>query len=79
MRIISRAPSRDSILLIAFDTVAFESLSSAAASAKERHYATFAKMASPSRSGSLAMITNSETLGFESFYFRIEPLSIKSR
>ncbi len=40
-----------------------------AASAKERHSATFAKMASPSRSGSLAMITNFETSDFHSFYF----------
>jgi hypothetical protein len=66
---ISRAPSRDSILLTAFDTVAFESRNSAAASAKERHSATLAKMASPSRFGSLAMIINFETSGFDSFYF----------
>jgi hypothetical protein len=31
--------------------------------------ATFAKMASPSRFGSLAKIINLETFGFESFYF----------
>jgi hypothetical protein len=55
--------------LTAFDTVAFESRNSAAVSAKERHSASFAKMASPSRSGSLAMIQNSETIGFSSFYF----------
>jgi hypothetical protein len=57
----SRAPSRDSTLLIALDTVALESLSSAAAPANERHSATFAKMASPSRSGSLGMIQVLET------------------
>jgi hypothetical protein len=66
---ISRAPSLDSILLIAFETVAFESLSSAAASTNERHSATYAKMASPSRSGILAMIANFETYSFDSFYF----------
>jgi hypothetical protein len=37
--------------------------------AAERHSATFAKMASPSRSGSLGMIINFETLGFKSFHF----------
>jgi hypothetical protein len=63
---------------MAFDTVAFESRNSAAASAKERHSATFAKMASPSRSGSLAMALNLETVGFDSFYFSIHPLSIES-
>jgi hypothetical protein len=69
VRIINRAPRRDSILLTAFDTVAFESCNCTAASAKERHSATFAKMASPSRSGSLAMIPILETVGFDSFYF----------
>jgi hypothetical protein len=79
VRTIKRAPSRDSILLTAFDTVALESLSSAAASAKERHSATLAKIASPSRSGNLAMITKNETMGFDSFYFEIDPLSITSQ
>jgi hypothetical protein len=38
--------------------------------AAERHSATFAKMASPSRSGSLGVvIINFETLGFKSFHF----------
>jgi hypothetical protein len=69
VRMISLSPSRASILLTAFDTVAFESLSSFAATAKDRHSATFAKMASPLRSGSLAMIQNLETYSFDSFYF----------
>jgi hypothetical protein len=65
---ISRAPSRVSIRLIAFETVAFESLNSVAAPAKERHSATFAKIANPSRSGSLAIVSLLETSGFDSFY-----------
>jgi hypothetical protein len=60
-----RAPSRDSILPTAFDTVAFERRSSAGGA----HSATFAKMASPSKPGSLAMITSFETAGFKIFYF----------
>ena len=51
----SRAPSRASILLTAFETVALESFSSAAAPAKERSSTTLAKIASPSKSGSLAI------------------------
>jgi hypothetical protein len=54
--------------LIAFETVPFESLRSAAAAAKERHSATLAKMASPSKSGSLGMVSKYETFGFDSFY-----------
>jgi hypothetical protein len=67
VRIVSRAPSRDSILLTAFDTAAFESRNSAVASAKQRHpAATLAKVASPQR---LVMILNLETGSFDSFYF----------
>jgi hypothetical protein len=56
--LISRAPSRASIRLTAFETVALESFSSAAAPAKERVSTTLAKIASPSKSGSLAMAQN---------------------
>jgi hypothetical protein len=48
---------------------ALESLSSADASVKERHSTTFAKIASPSRSGSLATIIIFEITGFIGFYF----------
>jgi hypothetical protein len=48
---------------------ALESLSSADAPAKERHSTTFAKIASPSRSGGLAMIIIFEITGFIGFYF----------
>ena len=51
----SRAPSRASILLTAFETVALESFSSAAAPAKEWDSTILAKIASPSKSGSLAI------------------------
>ena len=50
----SRAPSRASIRLTALETVALDSFSSAAAPAKERSSMTLAKIASPSKSGSLA-------------------------
>jgi hypothetical protein len=69
VRLMSRAPSRASILLTAFETVALESLSSAAAPAKERSSTTLAKIASPSKSGSLAIGSNLETMSFDSFYF----------
>ena len=65
----SRAPSRFSILLTALETVALESFSSAAAPAKERISTTLAKIARPSKSGSLAMSANLETMSFDSFYF----------
>jgi hypothetical protein len=55
VRLISRVRSRASTLLTAFETVALETFSSAAARAKERNSATFAKIASPSRSGNLGM------------------------
>jgi hypothetical protein len=49
-------------LLTAFETVALDSLSSAAAAAKDRVSATLAKIAKPSRSGSLVMSSNPETM-----------------
>jgi hypothetical protein len=55
VRLISRAPRRASTLLTALETVAFERLSSVAARANECVSATFAKIASPSRSGSFGM------------------------
>ena len=55
VRLMSRVPSRASILLTALETVALESFSSAAAPAKERISTTLAKIASPSKSGNLAM------------------------
>jgi hypothetical protein len=62
--------SRASILLTAFETVALESFSSAAAPAKERSSTTLAKIARPSKSGSLAIGgSNLETMSFDSFYF----------
>ncbi len=78
VRVISRAPSFASTRLIAFDTVAFDRRSSSAAPLKERHSATFAKIARPSRSGSLAMSADFENLGFPSFYFQADALSIRS-
>jgi hypothetical protein len=57
-----------STLLTAFETVALESLSSAAAAAKERASATFAKIAKPSRSGNFDM-SNPETIDLHNFYF----------
>jgi hypothetical protein len=54
---------------MAFETVALESFSSEAAAAKERVSTTLAKIASPSKSGSLAMGSDLETMGFHSFYF----------
>src|SRR5260370_2826676 len=53
VRLISRVANRASLLLPAFEIVALDSFSSAAARAKEGDSATFAKMASPSRSASL--------------------------
>ena len=53
MRLNRRVPNFFSIRLIAFDTVAFDSRSSSAAPTKERVWTTFAKIAKPSRSGSL--------------------------
>src|SRR6266566_3242073 len=64
-----------STLLTAFETVALESLSSAAAAANERVSATLAKIAKPSRSGSLD-ISNPETIDFDNFYFQFMRLSI---
>ena len=73
---INFAPSLSSSLLIALETVALDSLSSDEASPKDRHSATFAKTASPSKSGSLDMIHLLETIGFDSFYFKAHRLSI---
>ena len=55
VRLMSRVPNLASILLTALETVALESFSSAAAPAKERISTTLAKIASPSKSGSLAI------------------------
>ena len=69
MRIAASKPNRASIRLTAFETAALEIFSSAAAPAKERTSTTLAKIASPSKSGRLAMGIESETMSFESFYF----------
>ena len=55
VRLNSRAPSRSSSRVTAFDTVALDSESSLAAAANDRNSTTFAKMARPSKSGSFAM------------------------
>jgi hypothetical protein len=68
VRLMSRAPSRFSSLLTALETVPFESFSSAAAPAKERISTTLAKIARPSKSGSVAMRAILETMRFNSFY-----------
>jgi hypothetical protein len=60
VRLMSRAPSRASILLMAFEIAALESFSSAAGPAKERPSTTLAKIASPSKSGSLAIAPNTK-------------------
>ena len=66
----SRAPSRASILLTAFETVAFESFSSAAAPAKERSFHDLGENRQPfevRQSGHLC--SNLETMSFDCFYF----------
>jgi len=68
VRLNSRAPSLASTLLTAFETVALESFNSSAAAAKERISTTLAKIAKPSKSGSLD-IPIPETMSFHSFYF----------
>src|SRR5882724_10249674 len=75
VRLNNRVFSFLSTLLTAFDTVALESFSSAAAAANERVSATLAKIAKPSRSGSLD-ISNPETIDFDNFYFQFMRLSI---
>jgi hypothetical protein len=55
VRLNSRAPSRSSSRLTAFDTVALDRASSAEAAAKDRNSTTFAKIASASKSGSFAI------------------------
>src|SRR5712671_4586300 len=75
VRLNNRVLSFASTLLTAFETVALESFSSAAAAAKERVSATFAKIAKPSRSGSCDMSIH-ETIDFDNFYFQLVPLSI---
>src|SRR3954454_5516336 len=55
VRLNSLAPSRCSSRVTAFETVALESASSPAAEANDRSSATFAKIARPSKSGSLAI------------------------
>src|ERR1700722_13689616 len=67
-----------STLLTAFETVALESFSSAAAAANERISATLAKIAKPSRSGSFDM-SILETIDFDYFYFHFMRLSIVLR
>src|SRR5260370_19981608 len=78
VRLNNRVLSFASTLLTAFETVALDSFSSAAAPAKERVSATFAKIAKPSRSGSFD-ISNPETVDFDNFYFQFMPLSIRAR
>ncbi len=68
-------PSRASSRVTALETVALESLSSAAAPAKERASATLANTAKPSKSGKVDM-SISETMRFDSFYFYLTALSI---
>jgi hypothetical protein len=75
VRLNKRVLSFASTRLTAFETVAFDSLSSAAAAANERISATFAKIAKPSRSGSVD-ISISETIDFDNFYFQFWRLSI---
>src|SRR6266849_2716566 len=53
VRLNNKVPSFASILLTAFETVAFDSCNSMAAPANERICATLARIARPSRSGSL--------------------------
>src|SRR5580700_4798886 len=74
----NRVLSFVSTLPTAFETVALDRLSSAAAAANERVSATFAKIAKPSRSGSFDM-SNPETIGFDNFYFQFARLSILLR
>src|SRR4029077_16746858 len=78
VRLNNRVLSFASTLLTAFETVAFEIFSSAAAAAKERVSATFAKIAKPSRSGRFDM-SNLETVDFDNFYFQFIRLSIRLR
>src|SRR5690348_9016315 len=75
VRLNNRVFSFLSTLLTAFETVALESFSSAAAAANERVSATLAKIAKPSRSGNLD-ISNPETISFDNFYFQFVRLSI---
>src|SRR5258708_4576957 len=76
VRLNNRVLSLASTRLTAFETVALERFSSAAAAAKERASATFAKIAKPSRSGSFDM-ANPETIDFDNFYFQVAALSIR--
>jgi hypothetical protein len=76
VRLNNRVLSFASTRLTAFETVALESFNSAAAAAKERVSATFAKIAKPSRSGSFDM-SNPETIGFDNFYFQFADMSIR--
>src|SRR5215470_3338140 len=76
VRLKSRVRRFVSTLLIALETVALESFSSAAAAANERVSATFAKIAKPSRSGSFDM-SNPETMNFDNFYFQFTAVSIR--
>jgi hypothetical protein len=55
VRLNSRAPSRCSNRLTAFETVALDSASSREAAANDRNSTTLAKIASASKSGSLAI------------------------
>src|SRR5580704_14005116 len=75
VRFSSRAPSRRSSRLTAFDTVAFDSCRSAAARANERICNTLAKIARPSKSGSFDM-ARLETTGSRRFYFCPDRLSM---
>ena len=55
VRLNSRAPSRSTSRVTAFDTVALDNANSLAAAANERNSRTFAKIARPSKSGSFAI------------------------
>src|SRR4029077_6903524 len=55
VRLNSRAPSRSSSRLTAFETVALDSESSVEAAANDRNSTTFAKIARASKSGSFAI------------------------
>jgi hypothetical protein len=81
VRLNSRAPSRCSSRLTAFETVALDSASSVEAAANDRNSTTLAKIASASKSGSFAIGkihigSFLETMSFDSFCFYITDRSI---
>jgi hypothetical protein len=64
----TRPPNRSSSRVTALETVATETPMAIAAAAKEPSSATFANIASPSKSGSFD-IDNFATMTFNHFYF----------